>query len=280
LIEEHAKNDVKNGDVACRCAAPVLKQNDFHRFRWIKFRTKKRQPTKNRMNQIKPIHLVSTLGLAAAFAVLTGCSSEPASPAAATGAKITEAAAKINEGSAKIDTTLAALNDLVSNPQGDLAPKFEKFNVSVDELQSAAINVSNRVAEMRASGNDYFKNWDQQLAEIKNEDIKNRSAERKNQVMKEFTDIKLAYTKASMAYRPFMADLRDVQSALRTDLTAGGVASVKGSADKAKAAGADLKTTVDALGKEFSDLGVAMGSVVPPPSTNAPPADANAPAAK
>jgi hypothetical protein len=231
------------------------------------------------MKQIKPIHLVSTVALAAAFAVLAGCSSEPVSPAAQTGAKITEAADKINEGSGKIDGTLAALNDLVNNPQGDLAPKFQKFNVSVDDLQSTAIGVSNRVAEMRASGNDYFTNWDQQLAQIKNEDIKSRSAERRNQVLKEFTDIKLAYTQAGMAFRPFMSDLRDIQSALRTDLTVGGIAAVKGAADKANADGAELKTSVDALASEFKDLGVAMGTAVPPPpSTNAPAADTNAPA--
>ncbi len=229
------------------------------------------------MKQSKPIILVSTVALAAAFAVLAGCSSEPASPAAKTGAKITEAAAKISEGSGKIDVTLAALNDIVNNPQGDLAPKFQKFNESVNDLQSAAINVSNRVAEMRASGADYFKDWDQQVAQIKNEDIKNRSVERKNQVQKEFTDIKLAYTQASMAFRPFMSDLMDIQSALRTDLTAGGVAAVKGAADKANADGAELKTSVNTLGKEFSDLGVAMGSVMPA-STNAPAMDTNAPA--
>lgn len=231
------------------------------------------------MKKFKSTHLVSAVSLAVAIAALAGCSSEPASPAARTGAKITDAADKINEGSAKIDMTLAALNDLVSNPSGDLAPKFQKFNASVDELQVTAIGVSNRVAEMRTSGTDYFKDWDQQIAQIKNEDIKNRSADRKNQVQKEFTDIKLAYTQASMAFRPFMSDLTDIQSALRTDLTAGGVSAVKGAAEKAKADGAQLKSSVDALSSEFKDLGVAMGTVVPPPpSTNAPAMDTNAPA--
>ena len=232
----------------------------------------------NRMKKFKSIHLVSTVALAAAIAALAGCASEQ-SPAAKTGAKITEAAARINEGAAKIDETLTNLNDLVNNPQGDLAPKFTKFNDSVAGLQAAALNVSNRVAEMRASGNEYFTNWDQQLAQIKNEDIRNRSAERRTQVQKEFTDIKLAYTQVSMGYKPFMADLTDIQSALRTDLTAGGVASVKGAADKANTDGAALKSSVDALSKEFSDLGVALGTVVPaPPSTNAPAMDTNAPA--
>jgi uncharacterized phage infection (PIP) family protein YhgE len=232
------------------------------------------------MKKIKPIHLVSSVALAVAIAALAGCASEPESPAAKTGAKITEAADKINEGSGKIDATMAALNDLVNNPSGDLAPKFTKFNASVDDLAAAALNVSNRVAEMRVSGNDYFKDWDQQLAQIKNEDIKNRSAERKNQVQKEFTDIKTAYTQVSMAYRPYMADLRDIQSALRTDLTVGGVSAVKGAADKANTDGTQLKSSVDALSSEFKDLGVAMGTMVPPPpSTNAPAMDTNAPAA-
>ena len=134
---------------------------------------------------------------------------------------MTESANKAAAGRVKIDTALASLNDLVNNSQGDLVPKYKQFNTAVSDLESTAKNVSDNVASMRGKGKEYFMKWDEQLATIKNEDIKTRSAERKNEVQTKFTNIKKTYEETSMQFKPFMAELKDVQSALSTDLTPG-----------------------------------------------------------
>ena len=230
------------------------------------------EPSHNKpMKTSKTINAISQLALAAALTTLVGCASSNYEKGAATSVSITDAANKIAAGKVKIDAVLTSMNDLVNTSQGDLVPKYKKFSSSVDDLQSAAEDVRDRVADMREKGSDYFKAWDEQLAQIKNEDIKAQSAERRNAVQKEFTDIKKSYTEAQMSFKPFMSNVKDIQTALGNDLTMGGVASVKGAADTANKHGAELNTAVDKLAAEFRELGVAMSTSAPAPATNAPP---------
>jgi aminopeptidase N len=119
---------------------------------------------------------------------------------------------------------------------------------------------------MRGKGNEYFKAWDEQTAQIHNEDIKNRSAERKAEMQKKFTEIKMSYTEASESFKPFLSDLKDIQTALATDLTTGGVKAIKGAADKANKDAVPLKASIEKLAGQFKDLGTAMAAAAPPPA--------------
>lgn len=216
-------------------------------------------------NAIKSLLPLLTLIIAASL--IAGCASHNYQKGAATSASLTDSADKIAAGKYKIEATLSALNDLVNSPQGDLVTKFKNYNDAVADLQSTAQNVKARVQDTRASGNEYFKAWDEQLALIKNEDLRNRSAERKTEVQKEFTDIKRVYAQTEMAFKPFLADLKDIQTALGTDLTTGGIASVKSTADKANQDAVALKISVDQLVTQFKALGVAMAAYSPAPQS-------------
>jgi hypothetical protein len=210
------------------------------------------------------ISLVSHLALATALVTLAGCASGNYQKGAATSSNLSDSATKIGDGRVKINNTLAALDDLVDNPQGDLVPKLKKYNDAVSDLESTAHEVGAKVKDMSASGKEYFQNWDQQVAQIKNEDIKSRSVERKTEVQKQLTDVKKSYVQAKMDFIPFMNDLKDIQTALNTDLTTAGIAAIKSTRDKAKAAAVPLQKSIDTLIAEFRELGVAMASTAPP----------------
>jgi SMC interacting uncharacterized protein involved in chromosome segregation len=218
------------------------------------------------MKRTKLIQLTTNLALASALAVLAGCASGNYEKGSSTAAGLSESADKISAGKTKIDVALNSLNDMVSNPQVDLVPKFKKFNTAVSDLESTAKHVSDSVASMRGTGKEYFQKWDEQLATIKNEDIKSRSTERKNEVQTKFTNIKKTYEETAMAFKPFMAELKDIQSALSTDLTPGGVTALKGPTDKLNKDSVPLKASIDKLAAEFKDLGVAMSSGMPQPA--------------
>jgi len=197
-----------------------------------------------------------------AATLLAGCTSANYQKGSATGAGLQDSADRMHQGSVKIDTTLTNLNDMVNNP-GDLAAQFKKYTASVADLESSAKNVESKVASMRGKGNDYFKAWDTQTAQIKNDDIKQRSAARKAEVQQKFSDIRMSYTKVGEQFKPFLSDLKDIQTALATDLTVGGVNSIKGAAEKANKDAAPLKVTIEELSGQFKDLGVAMQAGTP-----------------
>jgi predicted nucleic acid-binding Zn-ribbon protein len=223
------------------------------------------KPLKKPMKKSKVVILVSNLALAAVVSAFVGCASGNYEKGAGTATGLTESAEKIAVGNTNIDATLKALNDLVATTQGDLVPKFKAYNEAVDNLESAAKDVRDKVAKMREKGNAYFLAWDEQLAQIQNEDIKKRSSERKAQVQKEFMDIKQSYAQAQIDFKPFMSNLKDIQTALSTDLTMGGIGAVKGTVEKANQNAVPLKKSLDELSKQFKELGVAMSSSAPTP---------------
>lgn len=202
----------------------------------------------------------------AAIALMSGCSSTGYEKAGSTSASLQKAAAGIDKGSTQIDTALAALTDLVNNSGADIKPQFKKFDSSVSALQATAENVSAAAASMREKGNDYFKDWDQQLALIKNEDIKSRSAERKAEVQSKFTAVKQGFLLTGDAFKPFMSELKDIRTALTTDLTAGGLASVKEVVGKANADVVPLREAISKLSADFKALGVSLSATTPAPA--------------
>src|SRR5262249_15730838 len=105
------------------------------------------------MNKTNAMNITSIAALVAALALFAGCASRNYEKGAATSAGLKDSADRINAGKAKIDAALTSLNDLVNNPQGDLVPKFNKYDQAVNDLESAAKNVSDRVADMRENGN-------------------------------------------------------------------------------------------------------------------------------
>ncbi len=206
----------------------------------------------------KTISLPNLAALALAAALIAGCSSTGYDKASDTASSLQKAAEGIDQSSNQVEAVLTALSDLANNPGADLKPQYKKFDTSVSTLFSTAEDVASAATGMKEKGNDYFKSWDEQLAQIKNEDIKHRSAERRLEVQKRFTDVKRSYLESSDAFKPFMSDLKDIRTVLSTDLTVGGVASIKGVAGKADKDAVPLRSALGKLSADFKALGVSM----------------------
>jgi DNA repair exonuclease SbcCD ATPase subunit len=215
------------------------------------------------MNAIKQ-HLPILAGTVV-VAILAGCASGNYQKGDSTGADLQASADRISQGSGKIETALTNLMAIVNSP-GDLPAQFKKFSAAVSDLQSSAKDVAGKVEAMSKRGEAYFAAWDEQIASIKNEDIKSRSVDRKTEVQKQFAAIRQSYEEASTAFKPFMSDLSDIQTALATDLTPGGVSAIKSAAERAVKSGNSLKGTMGKLATQFKELGVAMSASMPQPA--------------
>jgi hypothetical protein len=216
--------------------------------------------TKNKHMKNKSI-IPNLIACVAAIGLVAGCASTGNDKAASTASALTKSSGMITKGNALVDKSLTALNDLVNNPKPDLRKQFKTFNSSVDGLGSTAKDVGGKAAEMKSQGAAYFKKWDQEAAKMQNEDIRNRSEARKNEVAAKFGRISLQYDETKAAFAPFMSDLRDVQKFLSTDLTAGGLSAIKDVAAKANRDALPLKTALGKLSDEFKGLGLSMSPI-------------------
>src|SRR5436305_1082466 len=80
--------------------------------------------------------LLSALALAAL--PLGGCMSTGYNKSDATARSLEQAAVEVQAQSHALDVTVAALNDLVSNPAPDFRPQFITFSRSLDQLLASA----------------------------------------------------------------------------------------------------------------------------------------------
>jgi uncharacterized phage infection (PIP) family protein YhgE len=212
---------------------------------------------------IKQIALCTTL--TASLAILAGCASSSYDKSAATGTALQATATEIYQGNAQLTQVLASLNNLVERPQADLRPQFDKFTADLDKLQSLAEDVNDKATDMQAKGADYFKDWNQQLATIKNEDVRARSAKRAKEVEAKFFAINGSFQEAKTAFKPFMSDLQDIKTALGNDLTPTGIDTIKKTVAQANKEAKPLKKSISKLGDDFKSLGVAMSPMTPAP---------------
>jgi hypothetical protein len=209
--------------------------------------------------------------VALAAVLFAGCATSGYDKAGGASTSMEKASQTISKGSTQIDQVMAALSDLVNNPGADLKPQFQKFVSAMSGLESTQKELNSKVAAVQKQGADYFKNWDAELAKIQNEAIRSSSAARKKSVETRFNAVQTNYDQVKMEFDPFISDLKDVRTALGTDLTAGGVASVKGVVSNAGKRALPLHKSLDGLAKSFNDLGVSLSAAAPPSPQSTPP---------
>jgi len=210
------------------------------------------------MKSIAPYALLATAIL------LGGCaSSNGYDKASATSVGLAEAANSISRGRTQVDTTLTALNDLVNSPKANLTPQFQNYRIAVAKLDSISKEVSKNTEAMQKDGSAYFQTWDMELAKIHNEEIRSRSTERKAAVSAHFRKVEASYVRAKTDFAPFMSDLKDIQTALATDLTLPGINSIRSVARKASADASLVRTSLDTLAADFTVMGVELSPSTP-----------------
>ena len=221
------------------------------------------------MKTSKTTLIPSGLLVAALLLAVVGCKSTGYKKGDQTAEGLQSTAALINGLPGQIDKALAGLNGLMSQPKGDLKPQFEGFSSDVSSLESSAKSIAAARRAMGEKSKQFFAKWDEELAKINNEDIKARSADRKEEVQKKLNVVRLSYTQAAQDFMPFMKNLQDVRTALSMDLTSGGVSALKATADKVAQSAVPLKASAAQLVADFKALGVSMSPVAPTPSASA-----------
>jgi len=178
-------------------------------------------------------------------------------------ASLHKAAAEIRDESGAIDATLASLDNLVNNPGPDLKPQFARYSHALDRLVAASKHAEKSAEAAKQASADFFESWDKRTADIKYEAVRDQSVSRKTQVSSEFNTVNERYRENQSVIEPLISYFQDIRTALSTDLTTGGIQSVKTLADNAAQNAQKVQTALARLSDELSDSGARMSSVAP-----------------
>jgi outer membrane murein-binding lipoprotein Lpp len=215
--------------------------------------------------KIKHIGIVSRIGATlAATLLLAGCASTGYDKGNITAANIQATSDRIAALPGQLDETVTSLNNLVSSPQPDLRPQYQQFAANVDTVEATSKSIAADRQAMGEKGKDYLAAWDQQIAQIQNPDIKAVAQGRRDQVTQQLVTVKKSYVVACDAFKPFLSDMKDVQSYLSVDLTTAGLTAVQPQVAKANRDVIPLKASLNQLAADFKTLATAMSSFTPP----------------
>ena len=167
------------------------------------------------------------IGLATLLASATQASQEQLAQS------IREAHLETTRTSNQLKATLSALNALTAQKKGDLRPAYNTYCSEVTKTDAAAGWTRRRVQWMGGDGQKYFQDWQKTIDGIANETLKKKAQKRMDAVRKDYDKVEASLVLAGEKFKPFLSDLADIQKALATDVTAGGVKAIKSTVSSA-----------------------------------------------
>ena len=219
----------------------------------------------------KTLGVLTLIAVAGAATLFTGCSSLGGSSsgykqADKTGASIAEFRTEIINGKQAIDATMKSLGDIATSAETDPRKAFEQFSKDVANLESTAAKIRKRSQSMQERGQAYFAQWQTELGLVSNPEIRKLAEERKAKLQETFDSIKKTTEPLKEQFDPWMANLKDLQTYLRNDLTVAGVDAAKKTFKQAHSEGADIQKAMNDLVAELNTIGATLtaAKVVPP----------------
>ncbi len=154
----------------------------------------------------------------------------------------------------QLKSTLSALNALTRQKEGDLRPTYTNFTAEVAKTGAAAAWTRTRVDWMAGDGQQYFQAWQQTINEISNASLKKTAQRRLDSVKMSYQKVETQLKKANDKFTPFLSDLTDIQKALASDITPGGVRALRSTVDTANWNYKFLNTAVNSALNEMRKM--------------------------
>jgi len=198
--------------------------------------------------------ILTTLGLATLLASATQASQQQLAQS------IKDVRVETSQTAGQLSATLAALNALTAQTKGDLKPTYTAYCSEVTKTEAAAGWTLTRVQWMASDGRKYFQDWQATVSGIANESLRKKAQKRLDAVKTSYQKVEASLKQASEKFKPFLSDLGDIQKALATDVTAGGVKAIKSTVKSANWNHQYVDKAVQSALKEMDKMEKALSS--------------------
>lgn len=130
---------------------------------------------------------------ASSVIMLGGCSEnrEGNVRAQSTVKSIKESRSEIVEAKSEIGKSLVTLNQMVH--QVELKKSFSEFTEVLEDIKDREKSVRKQRMKMEENSNEYIKEWQLEIAQFSNDDLKKSSIDRQAEVKKKFAETTVIY---------------------------------------------------------------------------------------
>jgi hypothetical protein len=207
----------------------------------------------------KPMKLIALLTTTlAAAALFTGCATSGYQQADKTGAGIAQFREEVAKAKLAVDDTVKSLGQVAVTANTNPRDAFKQFTKSLANLESTAAKAKKRAADVKAQGQAYFANWEKELAQLKNPEIRRLAVQQKAKLQAAFDSIKTVATPLKAQFDPWLSNLQDLQKYLSNDLTISGVDAAKPLFAKTQTEGVEVQKSMDALVAELNTVAATL----------------------
>jgi hypothetical protein len=196
----------------------------------------------------------------AATLLFTGCASTPADRAASMAGDVTQVSKQLESSRAAVTQVLTTLNQLVTQPSGDMRGQYKDYLDSVKNLQKTSDKVDASVNTMQVASEAYFADWGNQIAAMNDSTLKQLNTERKQQAISSLADLKANVQKVRAAYQPLARDLNDIGLYLGNNLTTDGITAMKPRLDDIKVEAVSVRDALSNAAQSLSQFSATLAT--------------------
>jgi hypothetical protein len=157
----------------------------------------------------------------------------------------------------RITAVTDSLNELIKEG-GDMRAEFKAFDKSVNKLISQRDRFRKLKANVDSSKNSFVEAWAERQATITNDELRNRSEERRSEVIARFEEVNALVARAKAELEPWLQEIIDIRTYLESDLNPGGIASIADLIPKISRNAGPVKSKLNELITELDKLRIEM----------------------
>jgi hypothetical protein len=199
--------------------------------------------------------LVTFLAIGAGPSIWAASAPEAAEKVASKMLKTKEA---MDATSAQIDATLNSMNALTSAKGSEIIDSYSDFSKNVDKLGSMAKKAKSNADKARKDRDAYLKKWESTQGKIQNEQLKEASKARRDELLPKIDAVKDASASMKEAFPPFLQSLKDLQLYLGNDLSERGLSTASSLMSQCSTDGEKLKSDMATVVANYQQLAAAL----------------------
>lgn len=178
--------------------------------------------------------------LALALAGLTACSSLYYSTMEKFGyqkrdllvERVEEARESQTDAKQQIQTTFEAFQSLTGFQGGELEAKYKQFKTLHERSTARAADVAKRIASIEEVGGDMFTEWEQEIGQIQNPDLRVQSERMRTDTQRRYEGLIETMKAAEQRMQPVLTAFNDQVLFLKHNLNAAAISSLQNQAAK------------------------------------------------
>jgi outer membrane murein-binding lipoprotein Lpp len=189
--------------------------------------------------------LYRVLAVGIAVLVVAGCASTQKAEKSID--SLTAIRESLSEGKDAISAASSALNSLNSPKDGDYKSPYQDFISNVETIENISKKVGKLAEELQTNREQYFQEWERELASFQNQEMRQVSEQRLAEVRAKCQPIVDAAPPLSASFTPYLANISDIRRYLDLDLNTDSVQRIGGTITKAIADGKTVNAGIDGL---------------------------------